>query len=61
LVATPTAGWRGCLVVLFRLSYFGVTNALAMLRLLPMGDPARDAEVPALRHRTMIVERQLCD
>jgi hypothetical protein len=34
LVMSPTATGRGCLVVLLRLAYLGVTNALAMLRLL---------------------------
>jgi len=37
--------------VLLRLAYLGVTNALAMLRLLPMSDRAKDAEILALRHR----------
>ncbi len=35
--------------MLFRLAYLGVTNALAMLRLLPMSDRAKDAEILALR------------
>jgi len=35
--------------VLLRLAYLGVTNALAMLRLLPMSDRAKDAEILALR------------
>jgi putative transposase len=30
--------------VLLRLTYLGVTNALAMLRLLPMSDQAKDAQ-----------------
>jgi hypothetical protein len=45
--------------VLFRLAYLGVTNALAMLRLLPTSDRAKDAEILALRHQIMILERQL--
>jgi hypothetical protein len=45
--------------VLLRLAYLGVTNALAMLRLLPMSDRAKDAEILALRHQIMILERQL--
>src|SRR5262245_28132508 len=50
---------RGLLVVLFRLAYLGVTNALAMLRLLPMSDRAKDVEILALRHQLMVLERQL--
>jgi hypothetical protein len=45
--------------VLFRLTYLGVTNALAMLRLLPMSDRAKDAEILALRHQIMVLERRL--
>jgi putative transposase len=45
--------------VLLRLAYLGVTNALAMLRLLPMSDLAKDAEILALRHQVMVLERQL--
>jgi putative transposase len=45
--------------VLLRLAYLGVTNALAMLRLLPMSDRAKDAEILALRHQVMVLERQL--
>jgi putative transposase len=37
----------------------GVANALAMLRLLPMSDRAKDAEILALRHQIMVLERQL--
>jgi hypothetical protein len=37
--------------VLLRLAYLGVTNAFAMLRLLPISDQAKDAEILALRHR----------
>jgi putative transposase len=44
--------------VLLRLAYLGVTNALAMLRLLPLGDQAKDAEILALRHQVMVLERQ---
>jgi hypothetical protein len=35
--------------VLFRLAYLGVTNTLALLRLLPMSDRDKDAEILALR------------
>jgi putative transposase len=45
--------------VLLRLAYLGVTNALAMLRLLPMSDQAKDAEILALRHQLAVLERQL--
>jgi hypothetical protein len=45
--------------VLLRLAYLGVTNALAMLRLLPMTDRDKDAEIMALRHQIMILQRQL--
>jgi hypothetical protein len=45
--------------VLLRLAYLGVTNALAMLRLLPMGDRDKDAEILALRHQITVLERQL--
>jgi transposase InsO family protein len=44
--------------VLLRLAYLGVTNALAMLRLLPMSDRAKDAEILALRHQLMVLQRQ---
>jgi hypothetical protein len=55
----PQLRGRGCLVVLLRLAYLGVTNAVAMLRLLPVSDRAKDAEILALRHQVMILERQL--
>jgi putative transposase len=45
--------------MLLRLAYLGVTNALAMLRLLSMRDHAKDAETLALRHQVMVLERQL--
>ncbi|RSM34941.1 integrase, partial [Actinoplanes sp. ATCC 53533] len=45
--------------MLFRLAYLGVTNALALLRLLPMSDGDKDAEILALRHQIMVLERQL--
>jgi hypothetical protein len=37
--------------VLPRLSYLALTNTLAMLRLVPMGDRDKDVEILALRHR----------
>jgi hypothetical protein len=45
--------------VLLRLAYLTVTNAFAMLRLLPMSDHDKDAEILALRHQITVVERQL--
>jgi transposase InsO family protein len=59
LVVALMAVGRGCLVVLLRLAYLGAANALAMLRLLRMSDRAKDAEILALRHQIMILERQL--
>jgi len=47
--------------VLFRLAYLGVTNTFALLRLLPMSDRDKDAEILALRHQIMVLERQLHD
>jgi putative transposase len=45
--------------VLLRLAYLGVTSAFAMLRLLPMSDGDKDAEILALRHQITVLERQL--
>lgn len=45
--------------MLLRLAYLGVTNAVAMLRLLPMSDREKDAEILALRHQIGVLERQL--
>jgi len=45
--------------VLFQLTYLGVTNALALLRLLPMSDRDKDAEILALRHQVVVLQRQL--
>ena len=45
--------------MLLRLAYLGVTNALAVLRLLPMSDRAKDAEILALRHQITVLERHL--
>lgn len=39
--------------------HLGVTNTLALLRLLPMSDRDKDAETLALRHHIMVLERQL--
>ena len=45
--------------MLLRLAYLGVTNAFALLRLLPMGDREKDVEILALRHQVAVLERQL--
>ncbi|GII33034.1 hypothetical protein [Planotetraspora mira] len=45
--------------MLFRLAYLTVTNAFAALRLLPIGDRGKDAEILALRHQIGVLERQL--
>jgi putative transposase len=45
--------------VLLRLAYLGVTNAIAMLRPLPMSDHDKDVEILALRHQVMVLQRQL--
>ncbi|MEV5543724.1 integrase core domain-containing protein [Saccharopolyspora shandongensis] len=45
--------------MLLRLAYLGVTNAFAMLRLLPMSDRDKDVEILALRHQITVLERQL--
>jgi putative transposase len=42
-----------------RLAYLGVTNAFAMLRLLPMSNRDKDVEILALRHQITVLERQL--
>nr|WP_064455358.1 hypothetical protein [Streptomyces sp. NBRC 109436] len=45
--------------MLLRLAYLGVTNAFAVLRLLPMSDQDKDAGILALRHQIAVLERQL--
>ncbi|ADI13134.1 hypothetical protein SBI_10016 [Streptomyces bingchenggensis BCW-1] len=45
--------------MLLRLAYLGVTNAFAVLRLLPMSNRDKDAEILALRHQITVLERQL--
>jgi hypothetical protein len=45
--------------VLLRQAYLGVVNAFAMLRLLPMSDRDKDAEILALRPQITALERQL--
>ena len=50
------AGW---FAVLLRLAYLGVTNAFAVLRLLPMSNRDKDVEILALRHQITVLERHL--
>ncbi|MBO3753123.1 integrase core domain-containing protein [Streptosporangiaceae bacterium NEAU-GS5] len=45
--------------MLVRPAYLILTNAFATLRLLPMGDRAKDVEILVLRHQITILERQL--
>ncbi|MEU4897289.1 hypothetical protein AB0B12_32170 [Streptomyces sp. NPDC044780] len=45
--------------MLLRLAYLDVTNAFALLRLLPMSDRDKDAEILALRHQITVLQRQL--
>jgi putative transposase len=45
--------------VLLRLAYLTVSNAFTVLRLLPMSDREKDAEILALRHQLAVLERQL--
>ena len=45
--------------MLLRLVYLGVKNAFAMLRLLPMSNQDKDAEILALSHQITVLERQL--
>jgi transposase InsO family protein len=45
--------------VLLRLAYLGITNVVALLRLLPGSDRDKDAEILALRHQLAVLQRQL--
>ena len=45
--------------MLFRFAYLAVSNTFAVLRLLPMSDREKDAEILALRHQFRILQRQL--
>jgi putative transposase len=47
------------LTVLMRLAYLGVTNVFALLRLLPVSSRDKDAEILALRHQLLVLQRQL--
>jgi putative transposase len=45
--------------MLLRLAYLGITNAFALLRLLPGSDRDKDAEILVLRHQLAVLHRQL--
>ena len=45
--------------MLLRLSYLGVTNVFALLRLLPVSDRDKEVEILALRRQITVLERQL--
>jgi transposase InsO family protein len=45
--------------MLLRLAYLSVTNAFALLRLLPRSDRDKDVEILVLRHQITVLKRQL--
>jgi putative transposase len=45
--------------MLLRLAYLAVTNTFALLRLLPMSERDKDIEILALRHRLLVLQRQV--
>jgi putative transposase len=45
--------------VLPRLAYLSVANVFALLCLLPMSNQDKDAEILALRHQLLVLQRQL--
>ena len=45
--------------MLLRLVYLSVTSVFALLRLLPVSDPDKDAEILVLRHQITVLHRQL--
>ena len=45
--------------MLLRLAYLAVMNAFALLRLVPMSDQDKDAEILVLRHQITVLQRQL--
>lgn len=57
-VVWAAAAWAS---VLLRFAYLAVTNAFAALRLLPVGDRGRGAEILALRHQIAVLGRRLGD
>jgi putative transposase len=44
-----------------RLAYLTASNVFAVLRLLPVSDPDKHAEILALRHQLGVLQRQLGD
>ena len=47
------------MAVLLRLAYLTVANTFAALRMLPMTDREKDAEILVLRHQVAMLERRL--
>src|SRR5258706_2650495 len=45
--------------MLLRLAYLAVTNTFALLRVLPMSERDKDIEILALRHRLLVLRRQV--
>jgi hypothetical protein len=54
--AEPCARMTHCAV---STAYLGVTNTIALLRLLPTSARDKDAEILALRHQITVLERHL--
>jgi putative transposase len=42
-----------------RLAYLALTNTFALIRLLPMSDRDKDAEILALRHQLAVLQRKV--
>lgn len=42
-----------------RLPYLALTSMFTLIRLLPMGDGDKDAEILALRHQLVVLQRQI--
>jgi len=45
--------------VLLRLAYLAMTNAMTLLRVLPMNDRDKGIEILALRHQLLLLHRQV--
>jgi hypothetical protein len=45
--------------VLLRLPYLALTSMFTLIRLLPMSDRDKDAEILALRHQLAVLQRQI--
>lgn len=45
--------------MLLRLPYLALTSVFTLIRLLPMGDSDKDAEILALRHQLAVLQRQI--